>query len=97
MDSKLYHYKATIVSVWDGDTCTAEVDLGFGFSFNKIKLRLDSIDAPELRGETLQQGRGSRDYLRSLILDKEVILETIKEIPSIKRKINEINLSREHI
>ena len=27
--SKMYLYRATITSVYDGDTCTADVDIGF--------------------------------------------------------------------
>jgi micrococcal nuclease len=81
MDIKeqLYYYKATIISVYDGDTCTATIDLGFSFEFKRQKLRFYGIDAPELRGDTLEAGRASRDYLRSLILNKEVYVETIKD------------------
>lgn len=70
MEANLYHYKAVIVSVYDGDTCTAVIDLGFKFYHNGIKLRLTGIDAPESRGETLEAGRASRDYLKELVLDK---------------------------
>lgn len=79
MYDKLYHYKAVIASVYDGDTCTADIDLDFKFYHNGLKLRLAGIDAPELRGETLEAGRASRDYLRELVLDKEVIVETEKD------------------
>jgi micrococcal nuclease len=75
----LYYYKAHVISVYDGDTCTVSVDLGFNFEFKGQKLRLDGIDAPELRGDTLEAGRASRDYLRDLILDKDIYLETIKD------------------
>lgn len=79
MNDNLYHYRAVISSVYDGDTCTANIDLGFKFYHNGIKLRLTGIDAPELRGESLEAGRASRDYLRGLILDKDVIIETDKD------------------
>lgn len=79
MDDNLYHYRAVISSVWDGDTCTADIDLGFSFSYSKIKLRLYGIDAPELRGETLEAARASRDFLREKVLNKEVLLQTIKD------------------
>lgn len=80
MLENLYYYKATVVSVYDGDSITCNISLGFGFFYNKIKLRLEGIDSPELRGDTLEAARLSRDYLKSLILDKEVIVLTSKDL-----------------
>jgi len=77
--SFLYHYRAHITSVYDGDTCTATIDLGFNLKQGKIKLRLHGIDAPEIRGETKEKGRESRDYLRKLVLDKPVEIQTFKD------------------
>jgi micrococcal nuclease len=74
----MYVYKAKIVKVYDGDTVTAVVDLGFGIT-NKIKIRLYGIDTPEIRGDERPDGLVSRDRLRELILDKEVIIKTIKD------------------
>lgn len=79
MEENLYTYKAIISSVYDGDTCTADIDLGFKFYHKGIKLRLKDIDTPELRGETLEEARRSRDYLRELVLDKEVIITTERD------------------
>lgn len=73
-----YLYKAKIISVYDGDTCVAEIELGFDIIF-KQKLRLYGINTPELRGEEREQGLISRDYVRELILNKEVIIETQKD------------------
>ena len=36
---ELYEYKANVISVYDGDTITAEVDLGFKINFTE-KFRL---------------------------------------------------------
>lgn len=74
-----YTYKATITSCWDGDTITADIDLGFGVIMRKQKIRLLGIDTPELRGDTLIEARVSRDWLREKVLNKEVILETFKD------------------
>lgn len=79
MENKLYFYKAVVHYVYDGDTCTASVDLGFNFEFKNLKLRLFNIDAPELRGETLEAARKSRDFLKEMVIGKEVFLETIKD------------------
>lgn len=79
MKDKLYFYKAIIYSVYDGDTCTARIDLGFEFEFKKLKLRLSGIDTPELRGDTLEAARLARDFLRGMVLDKNVIVETERD------------------
>jgi len=75
---ELYYYKAKIISVYDGDTVTALVDLGFNIT-TKIKIRLSGIDTPEIRGSEREDGLVSRDFLRSLVLDKEIILQTFKD------------------
>ncbi len=75
---KPYYYKANVTSVYDGDTITATVDLGFNVKM-KIKVRLAGINAPEIRGKQRPEGLKSRDYLRSLILDKDVVLHTRKD------------------
>ena len=70
-----YEYKATITSVYDGDTVTADVDLGFCITLRKIKMRLAGINTPELRGvsdEEKAKAIKSRDWLREKILNQEV-------------------------
>jgi len=79
MKDKLYHYKAVATSVYDGDTCTVDIDLGLHTWVKGEKLRLMRIDAPEVKGKTRSKGLVSRDYLRSLILNKEILIETIKD------------------
>lgn len=74
----MYEYKAHITNVYDADTVTADIDLGFGIWMKGQKLRLFGINAPEMRGKEKKQGTVSRDFLREQILDKEVIIETIK-------------------
>lgn len=45
--SKLYWYKVVeVISVYDGDTATFKVDLGFKVTA-ELKIRLARIDAPE--------------------------------------------------
>ncbi|MEJ5262390.1 MAG: thermonuclease family protein [Ignavibacterium sp.] len=79
MDKQLYHYKAKVVSVYDGDTCTIDIDLGLHTWIRGEKIRLNRINAPELKGKERAKGIASRDFLKSLILDKEIIIETIKD------------------
>ena len=79
MENQCYFYRAHVVSVYDGDTCHVDIDLGFGVWIKKETLRLHRINAPEIRGESKEAGRRSRDYLRQLILDKDVMLQTIQD------------------
>ncbi|WP_222611773.1 thermonuclease family protein [Seonamhaeicola algicola] len=74
----MYHYKAKIIDVYDGDTVTAMVDLGF-LHFQEMKLRLYGIDTPELRGSEREAGLVVRDIVRELILNKEVEIHSYKD------------------
>ncbi|MEM7086299.1 MAG: thermonuclease family protein [Bacteroidota bacterium] len=74
----MYNYKARIKDVYDGDTVTAVVDLGF-LHYQEMKLRLYGIDTPEMRGEEREQGIIVRDIVRDMILDKEVEIHTFKD------------------
>lgn len=74
----MYQYKAKIIDVYDGDTVTAMVDLGF-LHFQQMKLRLYGIDTPELRGPEREEGLKVRDILREMILDQEVIINSYKD------------------
>lgn len=73
----MYEYKALITKVVDGDTVDAIVELGFYLSA-KLRLRLDKIDAPEMRGIESELGKISKQYLIDRILNKEVIIQTQK-------------------
>lgn len=76
----LYTYDAVVTSVYDGDTATANVDLGFGVSAIKVKLRFYGIDTPEIRGGTeltKRAARRSRDYVKGKILGKRVRIKSL--------------------
>lgn len=73
---RLYQYKCFIEKIYDGDTVTkAIIDLGFELEV-VTKLRLYGIDTPELRGSEKEEGKKSRDRLKELVLNKEVVIET---------------------
>lgn len=74
----MYNYKAKIIAVYDGDTVTAVVDLGFLHS-QEMKLRLFGIDTPEMRGPEKVEGKKVRDIVRGMILDKEVEIHSFKD------------------
>jgi len=74
-----YVYKAYVRSVYDGDTITVDIDVGFGITLTSQKIRLRGIDTPEVRGESREAGLVSRDYLRNLIQGKWILLKTEKD------------------
>jgi micrococcal nuclease len=79
MKNYLYHYKAKVTEVYDGDTCTVEIDLGLHTFIKGEKVRLNRINAPEVRGSEKDRGILSRDFLREKILGKDIILATLKD------------------
>jgi len=79
MEDKRYFYSAIVREVYDGDTCTVDIDLGLSTWQHGEKLRLNRIDAPELRGATREAGLASRDFLREKIDGKNIILESVKD------------------
>lgn len=77
----MYEYKAFVPdekSVYDGDTITVDVDLGFRIWAKREKVRLIDIDAPEVRGPEKPEGQKTRDWLRERIGGNEIILKTQK-------------------
>ena len=56
-------YKIFNISVYDGDTITADIDLGFGLVITKQKIRLCGLDTPEVRGTEKEEGIKVRDDL----------------------------------
>ena len=75
---ELYTYRAKVIKVYDGDTITVEVDLGFFVTLTE-KIRLAYIDAPEIRGEERPGGLISKQWLVDKILDKWIIVKTDKD------------------
>lgn len=78
---KLYYYKAKVIKVYDGDTITVDVDLGFKIVLRKIKLRLLGINCPEIKSKDPKERKKAieaRDFVKGLILGKEVIIHTTR-------------------
>lgn len=83
-ENYLYHYKAKVLEIYDGDTIRVELNLGFGLiwrgSDNRgIEIRLFGLNAPEIKGSEKEKGTISRDKLREQILGKEITIKTIKD------------------
>lgn len=81
MSLNLYHYKAEVLSVYDGDTVTVMIDQGMKH-FARVKVRLIGINTPELRTKDLEEkarGYAAKDFLKELIEGKTVIINTVKK------------------
>ncbi len=79
MKEHLYHYRAEVVSVYDGDTCTVHIDLGLDVSKRNESVRLSRINAKEVRGEERPEGLVARDWLRQRIEGREIWIQTLKD------------------
>jgi len=77
--NNFYLYKAFVTDVYDGDTITVDIDLGFWTTLHKQKIRLYGINTPELKGETRKSGLAAKSWLASMIMGKSIILESIKD------------------
>lgn len=81
----MYEYHAVITDVYDADTVTANIDLGFKSGLRGMKLRLYGINAPEIRlsnGVTQEEkdtGLKAKAWLADRILDRQVFIRTHKD------------------
>lgn len=85
--------------VYDGDSITVDIDLGFGVMLKGQKIRLAGIDTPEIKGDQREQGLLIRDFVREQILNKVVTIETERDSKGKYGRwlatvwINELNLN----
>jgi len=77
----LFVYPAKVISVYDGDTLTAELDLGMSI-FRKCSCRLFGIDTPEVNSKIAEEkvsAQKARDRVRELVLGKSVTLQSVEK------------------
>jgi len=77
-----YYYRAKVIDVYDGDTVTVNIDVGFGIKMEKMKIRLFGINSPEIRGsdpKIKELAKKSKAFMESYVLGKDVKLYTIKK------------------
>jgi len=81
MSLEKFIYSAVVTDVYDGDTISVEIDLGFDMLKRGVRLRLAGINAPEVRGESRSAGIASRDFLRNLVesANNQVVIKTVKD------------------
>ena len=80
----MYHYKAKVLRVVDGDTVELEVDLGFETRVRKSFriLSLDTYETRLIRGTTQEQkdiGLLAKEFATKLLEGKTVFVETQKK------------------
>ena len=75
----MYEYRALVKYVYDGDTVTADIDLGFGVLLKRQKVRLLGLNTPEIRGAEREQGLIARDALRERISGEWITIQTHKD------------------
>ena len=75
----MYKYRAFVKKVYDGDTITVDIDLGFNVFMNNQKIRLSRINTPEIRGKQREQGLKSKIALEKRILNKKIMIHTQKD------------------
>ena len=75
----MYEYRAFVRKVYDGDTITVDIDLGFDVILKNQKIRLSKINTPEVRGKSREEGIKVRNIVRERISNKWVIIKTTKD------------------
>lgn len=77
-----YTYNAEVVRVYDGDTCTLDIDLGFNITLHDISVRVYGIDTPErsrVSALEKQAGKLVTTYVDSLLYSTpDIVTETFK-------------------
>ena len=73
----MYRYKVSVTRVVDGDTVDVDIDLGFGMTYKKQRVRMKGIDTPESRTRDLEEkkfGLASKEFLKGQLKDQEIEL-----------------------
>ena len=73
----MYTYSVKVTKIVDGDTVDVDIDLGFGMSYRKQRVRMMGIDTPESRTRNLEEkfyGKASKAHLVEKLKDQKVKL-----------------------
>jgi len=79
----MYEYFARVTRVVDGDTFTADFDLGFGILRRGVKIRLANVDTPETfrpyNSAEREHGQRAKTFVKDRIEGRDVIIRTKKD------------------
>ena len=87
----MYTYKVDVTRVVDGDTVDVDIDLGFGMTYKKQRVRMMGIDTPESRTRDLEEkkfGLLAKEYLIMKLEAEDLIVTT--EVDNEKGKFGRI-------
>lgn len=73
----LFSYRAVFIDNYDADTVRLKIDLGFNITVEE-KFRLLGINAPEIKSDDKAKAIEGRDYLRSCLEGKDLVVKTEK-------------------
>ena len=95
----MYHYKAKVEKVVDGDTFDVVIDLGFKITTNQ-RIRMSGINTPETYNvkkdsEEYQKGMTSKMYMEQRLAanNYEIELETEKTTEKYGRYLGKVKLA----
>ncbi|MDB6074913.1 MAG: micrococcal nuclease [Verrucomicrobiaceae bacterium] len=74
-----YVYGAEVVRVIDASTVIMNIDLGFHVWLHDETMRLEGVNAPDLKGEHKAEAQKWRDALQSLLEGHKLIIQTKKD------------------
>ena len=90
----MYTYKAKLLRVVDGDTCDAQIDLGFDVSIKK-RIRFAGINAPESRTRELEEkarGLAAKDRVKAILAENPSFTLESTEIGKYGRVLGKIHI-----
>ena len=91
----MYTYKAKLLRVVDGDTCDAQIDLGFDVSVKK-RIRFAGINAPESRTRDLKEkarGLAAKDRVKAILAEDPSFTLESTEIGKYGRVLGKIHIN----
>src|SRR4051812_35635626 len=68
-------YRGVVNAIIDGDTYSLIIDGGF-YLYPVIEIRLNDVDTPEIVGTEHDQGIAAREFVRSILDGKPVLVVT---------------------
>ena len=91
----MYTYKAKLLRVVDGDTCDAQIDLGFDVSVKK-RIRFAGINAPESRTRDLKEkakGLAAKDRVKAILAENPSFTLESTELGKYGRVLGRIHIN----
>jgi len=76
MENNKYVYTAYVVDVYDGNSITVDIDLGFGIIMTEQKVILHGVNAPNIKEEN---GLISKKWLSDKIGGEKITLRTYRD------------------